>query len=35
MHCLGYDHEIEEDKAEMREKEEFILTKLGISRDNG
>ena len=32
MHCLGYDHEIEEDKAEMREKEEQILTKLKITR---
>ena len=34
MHCLGYDHEIDEEKAEMREKEEFILAKLGIVRDN-
>lgn len=34
MHCLGYDHEVEEEKAEMREKEEFILAKLGIVRDN-
>lgn len=32
MHCLGYDHMTEEDKAEMREKEEFILKKLGIER---
>ena len=32
MHCLGYDHMVDEDKAEMREKEEFILGKLGISR---
>ena len=32
MHCLGYDHMTEEDKAEMREKEEQILGKLGISR---
>lgn len=32
MHCLGYDHIEEEDKAEMREKEEYILTKLGITR---
>ena len=32
MHCLGYDHEQEEDKAEMRQQEEFILNKLGITR---
>ena len=32
MHCLGYDHIEETDKAEMREKEEFILGKLGIVR---
>ena len=33
MHCLGYDHMTDEDKAEMREKEEFILQKLGIVRE--
>ena len=33
MHCLGYDHMTDEDKAEMREKEEFILQKLQITRD--
>lgn len=33
MHCLGYDHEEESDKAEMREKEEEILRKLGIGRE--
>ena len=33
MHCLGYDHMTEDEKAEMREKEEFILGKLGITRD--
>ena len=32
MHCLGYDHIEDEDKAEMREKEEYILGKLGITR---
>ena len=32
MHCLGYDHITEEERAQMREKEEFILTKLGITR---
>ena len=33
MHCLGYDHIEDEDRAEMREKEEFILGKLGIVRE--
>lgn len=33
MHCLGYDHMTEEEKAEMREKEEYILSKLGIVRE--
>ena len=32
MHCLGYDHMTDEDKAEMREQEELILGKLGITR---
>ena len=32
MHCLGYDHMTDEEKAEMREKEEYILGKLGITR---
>ena len=32
MHCLGYDHLTDEEQAEMREKEEFILAKLGITR---
>ena len=32
MHCLGYDHMTDEEKAEMREKEEYILGKLGIQR---
>ena len=32
MHCLGYDHMNEEDKAQMREKEEYVLGKLGITR---
>ena len=31
-HLLGYDHIIEEDKKEMRKKEENILTKLNILR---
>ncbi len=33
LHCLGYDHEDEEEKKEMREKEEEILRKLGIGRE--
>ena len=33
MHCLGYDHETDEEKAEMRTQEEKILTKLGITRE--
>lgn len=31
-HLLGYDHMTEEDKKEMREKEENILSKLNINR---
>lgn len=33
LHCLGYDHETETEKSEMREKEECILGKMGITRD--
>ena len=33
LHCLGYDHETDEDKAEMREKEEHIMQKLNLTRD--
>ncbi|MBQ7923966.1 MAG: rRNA maturation RNase YbeY [Clostridia bacterium] len=32
MHCLGYDHMTDEEKTEMREQEELVLTKLGIVR---
>ena len=32
LHCLGYDHMTDEEKAEMREKEEYLLGKLGITR---
>lgn len=32
MHCLGYDHMEDGEKAEMREKEEEVLGKLGITR---
>ena len=32
MHCLGYDHIQDGERAEMREKEEYVLGKLGIVR---
>lgn len=32
MHCLGYDHIQGGERAEMREKEEYVLGKLGIVR---
>ena len=32
-HLLGYDHETEEDKAEMRAEEEAVLSEMGIGRD--
>ena len=32
MHCLGHDHISEEEKALMREEEEKVLKKLGITR---
>ena len=31
-HLMGYDHMEENDKKQMREKEEFVLNKLNISR---
>ena len=31
-HLLGYDHEEEEDKKQMREVEERVLTKMGVTR---
>ena len=34
MHCLGYDHETDEDRAQMREKEELVLNKMGITRED-
>jgi probable rRNA maturation factor len=34
LHLVGYDHEAEDDKAEMRRQEEEILMALGISREN-
>lgn len=32
LHCLGYDHIEESDKAVMRQKEEEILSKMGVTR---
>lgn len=32
LHLVGYDHEEDEDRAEMRRQEEHILSLLGISR---
>ena len=34
MHCLGYDHMTDEEKTEMREKEELILGRLRITRES-
>lgn len=33
LHCLGYDHETEEEKRVMREEEERIMQKLGLGRE--
>ncbi len=33
LHCLGYDHIADGERAEMREKEEDILGKMGIVRE--
>ena len=33
FHLLGYDHDTEENAKEMREKEEYILNKLSITRE--
>lgn len=34
FHLLGYDHETEEDKHEMREREERVLKKLNLTRES-
>jgi len=34
MHCLGYDHITDEQRAEMRKAEELILQKMGITRED-
>ena len=33
LHCLGYDHETEEEKRVMRAKEEEIMEKIGLRRE--
>ena len=33
LHCLGYDHETDEQRAEMREQEESVMIKLGLTRE--
>lgn len=33
LHLLGYDHETEEDKKEMREREEEIMETIGLGRE--
>ena len=32
LHCIGYEHETEEEKREMREQEEAIMQRMGLSR---
>ncbi|MBF1186084.1 MAG: rRNA maturation RNase YbeY, partial [[Eubacterium] sulci] len=32
LHLLGYDHMDEEEKAEMREREEEVMTELKLKR---
>ncbi len=34
LHILGYDHTTDEDKAEMRKEEEFVLSNLGYIRED-
>ena len=33
LHCLGYDHEEEKDKEEMRAREEEVMQKLNLTRE--
>ncbi|WP_425061379.1 Endoribonuclease YbeY [Sporomusa carbonis] len=33
LHLLGYDHENETERVEMRQEEEYILSLLGITRE--
>lgn len=32
LHCLGYDHQTEDERRKMREKEESVMQKLGLER---
>jgi probable rRNA maturation factor len=32
LHCLGYDHETDTERARMREREEAIMTAVGLTR---
>ena len=34
LHLLGYDHETEEEKRELREREEEIMDLIGLSRED-
>ena len=34
LHCLGYDHEDEEERAEMRAREEEVMQKLKLTRES-
>ena len=34
LHLLGYDHETEEDRKEMRDREEEIMDRIGLSRED-
>lgn len=34
LHLLGYDHIEEADRIEMRQEEDFVMKKLGISRED-
>ena len=34
LHCLGYDHMTEEEKREMRQKEEEVMQKMHLSRED-
>lgn len=33
LHCLGYDHETDEERAEMRAQEERVLEKMNLKRN--
>lgn len=33
LHCLGYDHMLQEDKREMRVKEEEVMARMQLQRD--